>query len=197
MSDRARRPLAWRHVVVCNGGVNPEGFEMKTALPALLAAAIATAAPAGQTVEAVARLGPDPVTTGGTYTSPGGLSVAVELKNYQGRTAVCGVWAESEYQSGLTRNRGRRVISRGNVTVDGKRAVGGLHFLRKVAPARSYGGLEANCRITDIPWRAGRTVRAHIPRQIVYKDIDEFGSHVIRFRPGGPSAHPDDPKPWD
>jgi len=170
---------------------------MRLPLFSAFAISIATTAFAGAQPEGVARLGPDPSVTGGTYTSPGGLSVAVDLRNFDGRTGVCGVWAESVSQSVMTKRRGRQVLARGNITIDGVSVLNSLGFLRKVAPAVSYAGLEANCRVTEVPWRAGRTVNAHIPRQIVYKDIDEFGTHIIRFRPGGPSAHPDDPKPWD
>jgi hypothetical protein len=150
-----------------------------------------------------ATLGPDPALGGGFYTSPGGLTVAVDARNIGGRTGICGVWAESENQSVMTKNAARQVLDSGGVTLGGEGVAHGLGFLRKVAPARSYAGLEANCITTDRAWRSGdeaRPLRVHLPRQIVRNEIDmdagDSGGIVIWFRPSGPGAHPSDKTPW-
>ncbi len=179
--------------------------QMKTVLTPLAAAALLAGlvacspnVPAGQAV-----LGPAPTLAGGTFTSPGGLTVAVDARNIGGRTGICGVWAESDRQSVMTRNSGPKVLDSGGVSLNGEAVAQGLGFLRKVAPATSYAGLEANCITTDRPWRAGDDARAlsiHLPRQIVRNELDgdlDGGGIIIWFRPGGPSAHPSDPKPWD
>lgn len=150
-----------------------------------------------------ATLGPDPTLGGGRFTSPGGLTVAVDARDIGGRTGICGVWAESENQSTMTRNRAAKVVDTGAVTLDGDVVARGLGFLRKVEPATSYAGMEANCVTTERPWRAGdanRPLKINIPRQIVRDerdgDLDGGGGIVIRFKPGGPAAHPSDPTPW-
>lgn len=162
-------------------------------------AACSTAMPAG-----TATLGPNPVVGGGTYTSPGGLSVAVDVQNIGGKTGVCGVWAQSKSQSVVTRGRARQVIGTGAVVLNGETLVNGLLFLKEVEPAASYSGQTGNCVVTERPWSAqdnARRAKIIIPRQVVYQDIDGgpdagIGLTVV-FRPSGPSAHPSDPKPWD
>ncbi len=149
-----------------------------------------------------ATLGPDPALGGGTFTSPGGITVAVDARNIGGRTGICGVWAESVNQSVMTRNSGPKILDSGGVTLGGEGVAQGLGFLRKVESATSYAGLEANCITTDRAWRPGddaRALKIHLPRQIVRNELDgdlDGGGILIWFRPGGPSAHPSDRKPW-
>ncbi|WP_324753872.1 hypothetical protein [Roseovarius sp. Pro17] len=154
--------------------------------------------PAGQ-----ATLGPTPTLGGGTFTSPGGISVAVDARNIGGRTGICGVWAESINQSVMTRNSAPKILDSGGVTMAGEAVAQGLKFLRQVKPATSYAGMQANCITTERAWRAGdeaRPLKVHFPRQIVFNDLDggfgESGGILIWFRPGGPGAHPSDRKPW-
>ncbi|MFD0859065.1 hypothetical protein [Roseovarius aquimarinus] len=174
----------------------------KILMAALAAAALGACAspnmPAG-----TATLGASPTVGGGTFTSPGGLSIAVDARDIGGRTGICGVWAESINQSVMTRNSGPKILASGGVTLGGEGVARGLSFLRKVEPAESYAGMEANCVVSERPWRAGdeaRELRIHIPRQVVYNGLDgDFGVSggiLIWFRPGGPGAHPSDPKPW-
>ena len=78
--------------------------------------------------------------------------------------------------------------------------VTGLQFMRETPPRRDYAGVESNCVVLDRPWRAAdaaRQPRILIPLQVVYADVDITGGIRVLFRPSGPSAHPDDPKPWD
>lgn len=155
--------------------------------------------PAGSVI-----LGENLTLGGGTYTSPGGLTLAVEMREIQGKTGVCGVWAESEKQSVMTRLVAPQVLASAGVAMGGEAVAHGLGFLAKVAPARSYAGQRGNCAVTDRPWSAadaGKPVQIVIPRQIVVNDLDSDGTGdggiLIWFRPGGPSAHPDDVMPWD
>ncbi|MBS4009756.1 MAG: hypothetical protein KGZ72_03265, partial [Roseovarius sp.] len=56
---------------------------------------LAALALAGCTVagpKMVARLGADPVLSGGSYSSGGGLTVAADIREQQGRVLLCGVW---------------------------------------------------------------------------------------------------------
>lgn len=148
-------------------------------------------------------LGPDLAVGGGTYSSPGGLSVAVDVQNFQGRTGVCGVWAQSLSQSAMTKFSAPVVLAKGAVVFDGEVILQGLHQLAEVAPAPSYAGQVGNCFVSERPWSAQDVTRRAeivIPRQVVRNaemDLGEEGGFVITFRPGGPSAHPSDPKPWD
>lgn len=150
--------------------------------------------PAGQ-----ATLGQNPTLGGGTFTSPGGISVAVDARNIGGRTGICGVWAESINQSVMTRNTAPRVLAGGGVAMEGEGVAQGLGFLRKVEPAESYAGMQANCITTDRPWRAGdeaRPLKVVLPRIVVSNELDGVSGMLIWFRPGGPGAHPTDKKPW-
>ncbi|PVA11210.1 hypothetical protein DC366_05495 [Pelagivirga sediminicola] len=169
----------------------------------ILLAALGLAACSSNMPAGTAVLGDNPALGGGTFTSPGGLTVAVDARNIGGRTGICGVWAESINQSVMTRNSGPRILASGGVVLGGEAVAQGLGFLRNVDPATSYAGLEANCITTERAWRAGdeaRELRIILPRQIVENQLDgdfgESGGILIWFRPGGPGAHPSDKKPW-
>ena len=169
---------------------------------ALLAALALLTACTARTPVASMRLGESPAMAGGTFSAPGAVSVAVDVREINGRTGICGVWSESDTVSALVKGRSGTVLGPSAVMLGQEAVVSGLFFLRKVParPAASYGGIEADCVITDRAWRAAdaaKPVRVHMPRQVVYQDIDEQGIFQVVFRPGGPSAHADDPKPWD
>ena len=139
----------------------------------------------------VARLGSDPALGGGTYTSGGGITVAADLRNQGGRTMVCGVWAQSRQQSILTKLVERKVLGTGAVFLGDEPVVRGLVFMREVEPRADYGGAEAQCVITERPWRAGDETRrptVRIPGQVVADESDENGTMIVEFRPTGPGA---------
>ncbi|MBZ8118816.1 hypothetical protein KUD11_09160 [Roseovarius sp. LXJ103] len=163
---------------------------------ALALGACAVAAPQG-----TRTLGSDLAVGGGTYNSPGGLSVAAEVQNIGGKIGVCGVWAQSESQSVLTKFSAKNVLAKGVVLLNNEVILRGLDRLAEVPPAPSYVGQMGNCFVTEAPWTGGGEARISIPRQVVGRDGDldlsEEGGFVVVFRPGGPSAHPSDPKPWD
>ncbi len=142
--------------------------------------------------QVVARLGSNPVVDGGSYDSGGGVTVAVDLREAQGRTLVCGVWAQSERQSVLTQGVEHRLLGSGAVFLDGEALVRGLTFMPEVRPTADYGGHEARCLTTSRPWQAGDEARrpvVRIPGQTVYVDSDEGGLMIVRFRQDGPGAH--------
>ncbi|WP_135502009.1 hypothetical protein [Roseovarius aestuariivivens] len=147
-------------------------------------------APAGQ--PATARLGDDPMLSGGRYTSGGGLSVAVSVREAQGRTLVCGVWAESEQQSILTKNVASRVIATGSIYLGNERVAQDLLFMRKVAPQPAYGGMESGCILSVRAWGPGdaqKPVSVQIPRQIVANEAEgNDAGPIVYFIQSGPAA---------
>ena len=158
-----------------------------TALATLLAGCAAWTAP-----KIVAQLGSGAVLSGGTYSSGGGLTVAADLREYQGRTLFCGVWAQSEQQSILTKGKARGVVATGNVSVDGQTIVRDLGFMQEVPPMADYAGQKAGCSLTDRAWQPGdeaRQATIRIPRQVVFREIDGLGSGLtVTFKQSGPGA---------
>ncbi|MFB9149707.1 hypothetical protein [Roseovarius ramblicola] len=156
-----------------------------------LLAACATASMTTQP-QAVARLGADPVLAGGSYDSGGGITVAVDLRERDGRTMVCGVWAESVHQSILTKHKTKGVLDTGSVALGGETILRGLRFLAEVPPMAGYGGQQAHCAVTQRPWQPGddaRRAQVHIPRQVVHVEDDEYGgTFAVWFKPTGPGA---------
>lgn len=141
---------------------------------------------------AVSRLGDTPVLSGGTYTSGGGITVAADVRNDNGQTMVCGVWAQSVHQSVLTSHVERQVLGSGSVYLGKEPVVRGLVFMTEVEPMPDYSGQTAGCVRTDRQWQAGDDVkraRIRIPRQVVYFDGDEFtGGPIVYFYQSGPGA---------
>lgn len=138
----------------------------------------------------VARLGSDPVVSGGSYDTGGGLSVAVDLREHQGRVLVCGVWAQSHQQSVLTKGKAVDVMGSGSVYLGDRALVRGLVFMREVEPALDYAGQEAGCILTERVWQAGYAGAApviRLPRQVVHVEGD-IGHFVVVFSQTGPGA---------
>lgn len=143
------------------------------------------------TPQTVARLGPDPVLSGGTYSSGGGITVAADLREADGRTLVCGVWAQSRQQSVLTNGVEPRLLGSGSVVLGRDVLLRGLLFMREVPPMADYAGQEAGCVLSARAWAAGdenRRPTVRIPRQNVYVDADEGGTVIVRFVQTGPGA---------
>lgn len=137
-------------------------------------------------------LGPTQVVSGGTYNSGGGITVAMDLREVQGRTLVCGVWAQSDQQSILTLRKAYNVVASGSVTLDGRTILRGLSFMEEVPPMADYTGQEAGCRLLDRPWQAGDETREagiRIPRQVVHVEGGgDGGGFEVTFRQTGPGA---------
>lgn len=131
-------------------------------------------------------LGPDPVISGGTYDSGGGVIVAVDLRESQGRTMVCGIWAEGEGQASLTRGPKTEVLGSGSVYLGREVVVRGLGFLREVPRAEGYAGAPAGCVLTGRPWRAEDATRRPVvrfPRKDIYLDAEDVGGDMVKFVP--------------
>lgn len=129
---------------------------------------------------------------GGSYSSGGGLTVAAEVRPVNGQTAVCGVWAESEQQSILTKGKAPFVIATGAVSLDGQVIHRGLGFMNKVEPTDDYRGQPATCIVTGRAWQPGDEMRApgiHIPRQVVHREVsEERAKFIVTFKNTGPGA---------
>ncbi len=133
--------------------------------------------------------------SGGTYSTGGGLTVAVSLLGHQGKTLVCGVWALSPQQSVLSKHGERRVLDSGSIFVDGKRLVHGFLFMNKVEPSADYTGQEAGCVLTKRPWVEGdedTKAKIRIPQQVVQNEAGgnpgEPGGFIVIFKQTGPGA---------
>lgn len=140
---------------------------------------------------AVAKLSDNPVLSGGSYTTGGGITVAADIRERDGRTMVCGVWAESRHQSAQARGKASRVVSTGSVYLGSERIAQDLLFMRKVPPMASYGGLDAGCELTKRPWQAGDASRKptiRIPRQLVSHDLGPSSGLTVYFKQGAPGA---------
>lgn len=158
----------------------------------LLAGGLLGACGIPQEAQVAAPLGADPVLAGGSYSSGGGLTVAVDVREAQGRTMVCGVWAESAQQSILTKHKAKEVLDSGAVRLGDETLVRGLRFMAEVPPMADYAGQEANCAVIARAWQPGdaaRRVAIGLPRQVVVVDSDEDGGGVVvTFAPTGPGA---------
>lgn len=131
------------------------------------------------------RIGADPAISGGTYSTGGGITVALEShRTTDGRIAICGVWAQSQRLTAYVRRSGNSVLAKGSVRVNGQTVHRDLTFLNRVVPAPSYLGSKATCIATQMAWREGARVSAHIPRHVVVQNRSGSGSgQEIRFIP--------------
>ncbi len=160
----------------------------------LLATALLTlsACTAGHGTVDRARLGDAPVLSGGTYSTGGGVTIAADIREKNGATQICGVWAQSRQQSVLSKGTARDVVDKGAVFLGDRALVRGLSFMTEVPPAASYAGNEAGCILTDHRWpgpAARRQLRLRIPGHLVSREIDDpGGGSFVYFRSGGPGA---------
>ena len=139
-----------------------------------------------------ARLGPAPVLGGGSYSTGGGITVAVELRPIDGHMGLCGVWAQSRQLPVVIRHKAHDVLAKGTIVLDGRILTYNFDFLRQVDPAKSYAGALAGCVKLARPWRAGAAagrLEIRIPRQLVYFDDRDWkhggGGLRITFRDKG------------
>jgi len=165
---------------------------MMRAVSMLTAGALLAACSVAQGQQVVARLGADPVLSGGSYSTGGGITVAVDVREKDGKTMVCGVWAQSDQQSILTGHKAKGVLDTGAVSLGGETLVRGLRFMKEVPPMAGYGGQEGRCTVVPRPWQPGdaaRRAEIRIPRQVVHVEIDEGGGgFAVTFKQSGPGA---------
>ncbi|EDM69430.1 hypothetical protein RAZWK3B_12604 [Roseobacter sp. AzwK-3b] len=137
------------------------------------------------------RLSASPTVDGGTYSSGGGITVAADVIETEGLVTVCGVWAQSEQQSVLTKGVEHKLLGSGSVYLGDTAVVRGLAFMNEVEPLNSYAGVLARCVKTDVAWTADSNdaaIKIRIPAQNVYVDGDEDGVVIVRFKQTGPGA---------
>ncbi len=118
-------------------------------------------------------LGPHTVLSGGEYSTGGGITVAVELRNLKGMAALCGAWSESRHLTIYLKGKSKKVLSNAVVLVNGNRAHQNLQFLKETNPTSSYTGEDGNCFELGRPWRSSDSsadIAISIPRQLVYFD---------------------------
>ncbi|MFB9148934.1 orotidine 5-phosphate decarboxylase [Roseovarius ramblicola] len=155
--------------------------------PALLI--VLMTAMGGPPAAAETRLGPGVSLAHGSYSTGGGMTVATELRRTaEGKTALCGAWAESGSQSVYTKGASRSILSDASVYSGGTRLLSGLGLLPKIAPRLDYAGVRARCIALDLPWRAGRVPEVFLPRQVISPGTHDDGGHAVRFQQSGPGA---------
>ncbi len=177
--------------IITARAVRPKGDEMLRFKSKLLFLALFTGACNTVPTSYVARFQSAPTLDGGSFTSGGGLTVAVEVQERDGKTALCGLWAESRWQSALTNNKSREMLPAGSVYLGKQRLVQNLLFLNKVAPMADYSGQKVNCALTSRPWQAGDEALkpiVRIPRRLVVRDGDIDGGIFVYFNQTGPGA---------
>lgn len=94
-----------------------------------------------------------------TFKPFGAIQLAVMIKEIGGKTAVCGMWAETERLQAHVRASHLPRRGRANTTVDvgNRRLIKGLGFMAEVAPEDFVTGTTVNCQVTNVPWEAGFT----------------------------------------
>ena len=128
----------------------------------------------------------------GTFSTGGGLALAVGVREAEGRVAVCGAWRQGP-QSVRSIRYNDDVLSSGIVRLGGVRLVQGLGFMTRHPVSSRLGGRRAACVLTGTPWSAeaaAAPVAVTLPRrQFEHDDSEEGGSTAaIRFRQTPPPA---------
>lgn len=139
-----------------------------TRLPAILALVLSGLSGAASAGETPFRLGPNPVLGGGEYSTGGGITVAVELREMQGRTGLCGAWAQSERLTAYLRGAGREVLAKGSIALGREVLTYNFNFLHQIAPRDSYAGAPAGCVRLKRAWQPGDAAKPldiRIPRR--------------------------------
>ncbi|MEM7189799.1 MAG: hypothetical protein AAF439_09320 [Pseudomonadota bacterium] len=97
----------------------------------------------------------DSFTTGGfRWTSGGRLTIATKVFESEGRTAICGAWAESPYGGNYEGELNPQAIAAARASIGGELLARGLNFYRKVAFDKSLTPRgTAKCLRTSVPWQ--------------------------------------------
>ncbi|SLN51099.1 hypothetical protein ROG8370_02273 [Roseovarius gaetbuli] len=157
--------------------------------PLALLVGLLSACTSTNSVTTRALLLPDPVVFEGRYDSGGGIAVAADIREHEGKTMVCGVWSQSDGQASMTRGAKTEVLGSGSINLEGKALMRGLGGLNEVASAPDYGGAPASCVVTARDWKAGDEglrPTVHFPRKELYLDAVDVGSDMVRFGPAVP-----------
>ncbi|MEO0774119.1 MAG: hypothetical protein AAFZ04_13145 [Pseudomonadota bacterium] len=92
-----------------------------------------------------------------TFKPYGAIQLAAMIKNIGGKTAVCGMWAETERLQAHIRagNLHRRIRTTASVDLGNRRPITGLGFMKQVTAEDFKAGTQVPCRVTNVPWEAG------------------------------------------
>lgn len=105
----------------------------------------------------------------------GEFYIAANLRNKNGLTEVCGVWAQTDNQSAYTRSKLRlasKMVSQASVQYRAKAIVRNLSFMGEVAWDDFEWGAPTTCKVTTKPWRpeyASDKVQVRIPTAGAYQ----------------------------
>lgn len=133
-------------------------------------------------------LGPEPAIGAGLFNTGGGLVVAAEAREIDGRLGVCGAWASGR-QSVLSKQGNAQVLESASIYVGGTRVLHGLGGLPRTSLDAGFAGARAHCVVSAEPWQpafAQAPVAVRLPRQIIENESDgnllNGGGLIVRFR---------------
>lgn len=123
-------------------------------------------------------------TGGGVWNSGGGITFAFTVFERNGGAAVCGAWT-MDRQSVVTSELNRPVVEVASVVIGGDRLIQNLWFMRQVPYSDNITGQQANCVLSDRPWKAaydGLSPEVRIPRLTIVQDFDPGSVSKVTFR---------------
>ncbi len=133
-------------------------------LPALAACATARIV-GGETV------GPGYVTGGGEWSSGGGITAVVAVREKAGRAVVCGAWT-TDRQSALSLFHNEDAMAAASVFLAHRRLVQNLSFMARYPETDKLTGVTARCVESTAPWRpefAGARPELRFPRLVFFE----------------------------
>jgi hypothetical protein len=152
---------------------------------ALAAGLLAGCTPGGQPA-GTATVTEDYTVAGGTFSTGGGLYVAVRQREIDGRLGICGAWTKTP-QSLRSEPHNRDVLSAGVVSLGGERVLSNLTFLTPHPEGTRLRGRQAACVVTDRAWQTGdgeAALSVTLPRRSFDHDASGEGEAMaaVRFR---------------
>jgi len=121
---------------------------------------------------------------GGTFSSGGGLYLAVALREIDGKIGVCGGWAH-DIQSVLSYRYNEHVLDSGSVSAGGRVLVQDLTFMARHPVGARLLGRQAACVRTAQAWPPQGDPVVRLPTRIFAVDADKGASAGTRFRQTG------------
>ena len=125
------------------------------------------------------------VTGGGTWSSGGGITAVVRVKERDGAALVCGAYA-MDRQSTMSVELNRWVIEAAAVDLAGDRLVQNLSFMRQLPYSGNIAGQQANCVASGKPWKAAYADAPPSLRfaRMAFLDDPTDDMNPVIFRPG-------------
>lgn len=108
-----------------------------------------------------------------TFRPYGAMKIAAMVYEVGGKTAVCGMWTESErFQAYIRSSKlDRRARQTTSVKMGNLHLLKGVTFMKKVEPDQFVAGTRVPCKVTGVPWKS------EFSRQ-----TPSFGAPVVRSR---------------